>query len=92
MYFVIAHKFIGSASDASGSSMTEIFILVTLITVSLLHFGQNKGKFLITVSIVILVLVLFLQTGHIIQSDFSLKIATSLPYPIHRIKNPDASI
>jgi hypothetical protein len=50
MYFVIAHKFIGSASKASGSLMTDIFCFIRLIIVSFLHLGQKSGKFSSTVS------------------------------------------
>ena len=49
---------------ASGSLTTDIFICWTLVSVSCLHFGQNKGKFSSTVSSRNLNLVLFPHTGH----------------------------
>ena len=61
---MISHKFIGSASKASGSLMTVTCKLMASINVSCLHFGQNIGKFLSIVSSRILSLVLLLQTGH----------------------------
>ena len=48
---------------ASGSVITVIFSLSALIRVSLLHFGQNSGKFISTVSLRSIVRVLPLQTG-----------------------------
>ena len=49
--------------------MTVIFKFVTSITVSCLHFGQNRGKFFSSVSslILVLVLVLLLQIGQYIH-------------------------
>ena len=49
---------------ASGSLITDIFSCFTSISVSFLHFGQNNGKFLSTVSSRNLIRVLFLQMGH----------------------------
>lgn len=49
---------------ASGSLITMVFNSFTLIRVSCLHFGQNRGKFSSTVSMRILIRVLLLQTGH----------------------------
>ena len=54
---------------ASGST-TVIFCFVTLITLSCLHFGQNKGKFINSVSFRILVRVLFLQIGQYTHSIY----------------------
>lgn len=48
----------------SGSLITDVFNCRTLIKVSCLHFGQNKGKFSSTVSSRIFNRILFLQTGH----------------------------
>lgn len=53
---------------ASGSLITDIFSCFTLIIVSCLHLGQNRGKFSSTVSELILIRVLFPQTGHNIHS------------------------
>ena len=53
---------------ASGSLCISIFSCFTLISVSCLHFGQNRGKFFNSVSSRIFSLVLFLQTGHKINS------------------------
>ena len=53
---------------ASGSLITDIFSSLTHISVSCLHFGQNSGKFLSTVSIRIFVRVLLLQIGQLIHS------------------------
>ena len=49
---------------ASGSLITDILSCFTLISVSCLHFGQNNGKFLSSVSSRNLIRVLLLQTGH----------------------------
>ncbi len=49
---------------ASGSLITDIFNCCMLISVSCLHFGQNKGKCSSTVSSRIFNLVLLPQTGH----------------------------
>ena len=49
---------------ASGSLITDIFCLCTLIRVSCLHFGQNNGKFNSVVSCRSFIRVLFWQTGH----------------------------
>ena len=49
---------------ASGSEMTETFCFSTLISVSRLHFGQNNGNILNSVSGRIFIRVLLLQTGH----------------------------
>ena len=53
---------------ASGSLITDIFSSLTHISVSCLHFGQNSGKFLSTVSMRIFVRVLLLQIGQLIHS------------------------
>ena len=55
---------------ASGSLITVIFNLWTLIRFSCLHFGQYKGKFLSTVSSRIFNLVLLPHTGQNIHSHF----------------------
>ena len=49
---------------ASGSVITKIFRFFTLINISFLHLGQNKGKFFNSVSERILMRVLLLQKGH----------------------------
>jgi len=59
---------IGSASYASGSVMISNLFSFTEISVSLWHLGQYNGKFCMTVSFLILILVLFLHTGHNIHS------------------------
>lgn len=48
--------------------VTDIFSSLTHISVSCLHFGQNSGKFLSTVSMRIFVRVLLLQIGQLIHS------------------------
>lgn len=53
---------------ASGSVITVVCNSFTVISVSCLHFGQNSGKFLSSVSSLIFSLVLFLQTGQNIHS------------------------
>lgn len=53
---------------ASGSLITDIFICWILISVSCLHFGQNRGKCSSIVSSRILRRVLLLQTGQYIHS------------------------
>ena len=53
---------------ASGSLITDVCSSLTLISVSCLHLGQNKGKFSSTVSGRIFVRVLLLHTGHITHS------------------------
>ena len=63
---------------ASGSLITVILNCFTWIKVSCLHFGQNSGKFLSSVSFRIFNLVLFPQTGHNIQ--FSLSIFYYSPF------------
>ena len=40
----------GSALYVAGSNLTIIFSFTTSIRISLLHFGQYRGKFTITVS------------------------------------------
>ena len=57
---------------ASGSLITVILNCFTWIKVSCLHFGQNSGKFLSSVSFRIFNLVLFPQTGHNIQFSLSI--------------------
>lgn len=49
---------------ASGSLIIVTFPCFILIKVSVLHFGQNKGKFISSVSSRTLVRVLLLQIGH----------------------------
>lgn len=61
----------GRAYDEKGNCFTWI-------KVSCLHFGQNSGKFLSSVSFRIFNLVLFPQTGHNIQ--FSLSIFYYSPF------------
>lgn len=56
---------------ASGSLTTDIFNFRILISVSCLHFGQNKGKFSSIVSCLIFSRVLLLQTGHNTHSSRS---------------------
>ncbi len=53
---------------ASGSVMTETFCFSTLISISRLHFGQNNGNLLNSVSGRIFIRVLLLQAGHNNQS------------------------
>lgn len=55
---------------ASGSVIIFILKLLTSIKLSLLHLGQNKGKFFICVSSRTLIRVLFLQIGHNIHFSF----------------------
>ena len=57
---------------ASGSLIIDTLSCRTLISVSCLHFGQNSGKFLSSVSFRIFNLVLFPQTGHNIQFSLSI--------------------
>ena len=57
---------------ASGSLITVVLNCFTWIKVSCLHFGQNSGKFLSSVSFRIFNLVLFPQTGHNIQFSLSI--------------------
>lgn len=52
---------------AAGPLTIIIFDLWTSISVSFLHFGQNTGKFFISVSARILSRVFSPQTGHLIQ-------------------------
>ena len=54
------------------SLITVILNCFTWIKVSCLHFGQNSGKFLSSVSFRIFNLVLFPQTGHNIQFSLSI--------------------
>lgn len=61
---ILFHEFAGSASKASGSLITETFCFSILIKVSRLHFGQNSGNFLNSVSGLIFMRVLLRQTGH----------------------------
>ena len=63
---------------ASGS-LIIIFPCFILIRVSCLHFGQNNGKFINSVSSRILIRVLLLQIGHNTHNWFSFK-KTHLPY------------
>ena len=56
---------------ASGSWMMDRFSCLTAIKVSCLHFGQNKGKFINSVSFRTLTRVLLLQIGHNIHDCFS---------------------
>ena len=51
-------------ASASGSLIIDIFSFSTFTIVSCLHFGQNSGKCISTVSARIRVRVLLLQTGH----------------------------
>lgn len=67
---------------ASGSLITDIFSCRTLINISCLHFGQNRGKFSRIVSPRILIRVLFLQTGHNIHLFSS--IMAHLHYHFHK--------
>lgn len=60
---VISHKFIGSASKASGSLIIVVCNFSTPIRVCCLHLGQYRGKFFKTVSYLILLRVLLPQTG-----------------------------
>ena len=62
---------------ASGSLIIDILNCFTVISVSCLHFGQNKGKFSNTVFSCIFTLVLLLQTGHKIHCSFIL-----IPFPV----------
>ena len=52
---------------ASGSFITTTFNDFTLIKLSCLHFGQYRGKFLISVSSLIFMRVLFSHIGQYIQ-------------------------
>ena len=54
---------------ASGSVITVILSLSALIRVSLLHLGQNSGKFISTVSLRSIVRVLPLQMGQDIKHE-----------------------
>ena len=65
---------------ASGSLITDIFSCCTAMTVSCLHFGQNKGKFSSTVSSRIFMRVLFLHIGQYIQCSFSIWLSPTLFY------------
>ena len=67
---VIFHKFIGSASKASGSLMTVTCKFFAEIRLSFLHLGQYNGKLIKIVLGLILFLVLFPHMGHIIHSSF----------------------
>ena len=58
---------------ASGSLITNIWYSFASIKLSCLHLGQNRGKFIRTVSSRILVLVLLPQKGHKIQSTSPIK-------------------
>ena len=64
----ITHKFIGSASKASGFLMIVICKFFVSIKLSCLHFGQYKGKFLSMVSILSQLRVLFPHLGQSIHS------------------------
>ena len=66
----VSHRFIGSASKASGSFMTVMCSCRTVISVSCLHLGQNSGKLIRIVSSRIFVCVLFPQAGHSIHLPF----------------------
>ena len=57
---------------ASGSLIILIIPRFILIKVSCLHFGQNKGKFINSVSFRTLIRVLLLQIGHNIHDCFSM--------------------
>lgn len=65
---------------ASGSLITNIFNCLTLIRVSCLHFGQNRGKFSSIVSSRIFNRVLLPQTGHIIHLIPAIVYAPICPY------------
>ena len=68
---------------ASGSLITDILSCFTLISVSCLHFGQNNGKFLSSVSSCNLIRVLLLQTGHSSHSIF--KTLASFHYTVQPV-------
>ena len=65
---------------ASGSVITDVVKLITLIRVSCLHFGQKRGKFFRIVSSRIFNRVLLEQTGQCIHSFVSNK---ELPPKLH---------
>ena len=69
---VITHKFIGSASYASGSLITTTFSDFTLIKCSFLHFGQYKGNLFNSVSCLTFMRVLLLHVGQNIHFFFSI--------------------
>lgn len=50
--------------SASGSLIIVIFSFCTFTMLVCLHFGQKSGKFLSSVSLLTIILVLFLHTGH----------------------------
>ena len=54
---------------ASGSVITDILNCFTLTKFSFLHFGQNNGNFISSVSYRILIRVLFPQTGQYSHSS-----------------------
>lgn len=62
----------------SGSLITVIFNLLTLISFSCLHLGQYKGKFISSVSFLILTLVLLPHIGHKIHSSTIIFISSLL--------------
>ena len=64
-----------------------VFSCLTLIKVSCLHFGKKSGKFTRIVSSRILTLVLFLQTGHIIQLSFLVALGNSILVSYSHLKN-----
>ena len=65
--------------NASGSVITKILNFSTLIKVSCLHLGQNKGKFFSSVSNRSLIRVLLLQTGHSSHSKLSISFISNFP-------------
>ena len=71
---------------ASGSIIIFILKLLTSIKLSLLHLGQNKGKFFICVSSRTLIRVLFLQIGHNIHSAFFISLFIRYNFPSFLIR------
>ena len=74
---------------ASGSVITVIFRVSALIKVSLLHLGQNSGKFISTVSLRSIVRVLPLQTGQVTQWENLLVFTIEFldQFPISEVKS-----
>ena len=69
---------------ASGSVITDVIKLITLISVSCLHFGQKRGEFFRIVSSRIFNRVLLEQTGQRIHSFVSNK---ALPPKLHAMQS-----
>ena len=74
---------------ASGSVITVILSFSALISVSLLHLGQNSGKFISTVSLRSIIRVLPLQTGQVTQWENLLVFTIEFldQFPISEVKS-----